>query len=208
MSWSNASLLADEGLKIVDNVLSFAKTGAGKPGKKEESLFLSSTAMAYAVWENYVEQVAIELVEFIASNIAPDSVPDRPKQELSKNDAWHLAVHPGWRILWVDLVKTRALGSEAGTADYGLNTASTAQVTKLFELVGVVAFADLPDGMTTHLDQLVRDRGTIVHTAQAPSPDFRKADATGWREFVRELYEAFDRSLREQSALLVGRAPW
>jgi hypothetical protein len=208
MSWSKASLLADEGLGIVDNVLSFGKSGRGKPGRREESLFLSSTAMAYAVWENYVEQVAIELANFIASNIAEAAVPDRPKLELSKHDAWELVVHPGWRVLWVEAVTTRALGSEVGTSDYGLNTAGSTQVKKLFDLVGVVAFDGLADAMTTRLDELVQHRGIIVHTAQPPTADFRKADATGWRDFVHELYEAFDQSLQKQTKELVGKDPW
>jgi hypothetical protein len=208
MNWSKASLLADEGLKIVDNVMSYAKTGVGQPGRKEQSLFLSSTAMAYAVWENYVEQVAIELIEFIVANIASAAVPERPKQEISKKDAWDIAVHPGWQAIWIELVRNRAVGSESGTTDFGLNTANSVQVKKLFDLVGVVAFDGLSPDMMTRLDQLVGDRGTIVHTAQAPSKTFRKADAVGWRDFVKELYEAFDQSLSRQTQALVGRAPW
>lgn len=208
MTWSKASFLADEGLKIVNNVLSYAKTGVGQPGKKEQSLFLSSTAMAYAVWENYVEQVAIELTEFIARNVPSDSVPEIPRQELSRRDAWEIAVYPGWRELWIDLVRNRAVGSESGTTDFGLNTANCAQVKKLFDLVGVVAFDGVPSEVLSRLDELVAARGTIVHTAQAPSKTFRKADAVGWRDFVGELYEAFDRSVAGQAESLVGSAPW
>lgn len=206
--WSKASYRAADGLKIVDNVLSYAKTGAGQPGRKEQSLFLASTAMAYAVWENYVEQVAIELVEFLAERTPPELVPDKPRQELSKKDAWELAVHPGWRAMWVEMVRTRAVGSEYGATDYGLNTATASQVVKLFDYVGVAAFKDVDPGVTTRLDQLVRERGTIVHTAQAPSATFRKADARGWRDFVNELYQGFDISLRDQGKHLVGSEPW
>lgn len=201
-------MLADEGLEIVDNVLSFGKSGVGNPGKREQSLFLSSTAMAYAVWENYVEQVAIELAEFIAGNIDPAAVPEKPRMELSKRDAWEISVHPGWRILWVELVKSRAVGSERGATDFGLNTASSGQVTKLFDLVGIEAFADTDQAMKDKLDQLVRVRGTIVHTAQAPTTKYKKADATGWRDFVKELYEAFDASVRSETSQLVGELPW
>jgi hypothetical protein len=62
--------------------------------------------------------------------------------------------------------------------------------------------------MTANLDRLVKDRGTIVHTARAPSASFKKADATGWREFVDELYRAFDHSLQSQTVTLVGKTPW
>jgi hypothetical protein len=118
-TWSDSSFRADEGLEIVDNVLSYAKTGAGKPGKREQALFLASTAMAYAVWENYVEQVAIEIVEFVSNEIDAADVPDRPKQELAKRDAWSLSVHPGWRALWVEMIRTRAVGDEDST-EFGL----------------------------------------------------------------------------------------
>jgi hypothetical protein len=204
-AWSEAACLADSGLKIVDNVLSYAKTGVGKPGQKEQSLFIASTAMAYAVWENYVEQVAIELVTVLSDGVDPEQVPEKPRQEIAKADAWTLAVHPGWRARWAEIVATRAVGS---SSDYGLNTANTAQVRKLFDLVGIDAFGGLDTSMTDRLDQLVKDRGTIVHTAQPPSKTFRKADAVGWWDFVSELYEAFDQSLRCQGEVLLGEAPW
>jgi hypothetical protein len=194
-------------LEIVDNVLSYAKTGAGKPGKREQALFLASTAMAYAVWENYVEQVAIEVVEFISNEIKAADVPDRPKQELAKRDAWSLSVHPGWRALWVEIIRTRAVGDEDST-EFGLNTANVGQVTRLFDLIGLKAFDSVDPALTERLEQLVRDRGAIVHTGQAPAAGFRKADATGWREYVSQLYEAFDQSLQRQVLALVGSAPW
>lgn len=167
--------------------------------------FLSATAMAYAVWENYAEQVAIEVVKHLAAEVPPESVPDQIRTELSKRDAWQLTVHPGWRSLWVEMVRLRAVGSD-DPANYGMNTAAEKQVRSLFTLVGLEAFVGVPD--VEHLEELVRVRGTIVHTAQAPAEGFKKADATGWRDFVKSLYEAFDISIRDQAETLSGKAPW
>jgi hypothetical protein len=61
---SDAHAALKDGLKAVDNVLSFAKTGAGKPSAKERSLFVASVALSYAVWENFVEDLAIEAAGF------------------------------------------------------------------------------------------------------------------------------------------------
>ncbi len=149
----------------------------------------------------------IESVKFIAANIAPETVPDKPRVELARHDAWTLSVHPGWRGLWIELVTKRAVGSEEGASDFGMNTAGPVQVGKLFDLVGVVAFDGVED-KKPELDRLVGDRGTIVHTARPPSGEFRKADATGWRQFVEGLYSAFDESLLRQAEALVGSPPW
>ncbi len=204
-SWSAASIQADKGIEIVDHVLSFAKAGVGNPGHAERALFLSATAMAYAVWENYVEQVAIEAAAFLAAVVEPDKVPTGVQTELAKRNAWQLTVHPGWRAIWVEMVTLRAVGSD-DPSHYGMNTAGLKQVTGLFELVGTEAFKDV--AAADRLEQLVRDRGTIVHTAQAPDAAFKKADATGWRDYVHDLYEAFDQSVRHQLSELAGEAPW
>ncbi|MBI2710340.1 MAG: hypothetical protein HYX34_11700 [Actinobacteria bacterium] len=202
---SAASIQADKGLEIFDHVLSFAKRGVGNPGHKERALFLSATAMAYAVWENYVEQVAIETASFLAGKVAPEKVPDSIRTELVRKDAWQLTVHPGWRALWIDMVTVGAVGSEDST-QYGMNTAGRSQVGKLFNLVGIEAFKDVADA--EQLDKLILDRGTIVHKAQAPGVNFKKADATGWRDYVKALYESFDQSVRTQASALGGSPPW
>lgn len=71
-----------QALKVVDDILSFVKAGSGKPSKKERALF--AAAISYGVWENYVEQLAIELVREMASKLDPEKVPDRIKKTLKK----------------------------------------------------------------------------------------------------------------------------
>jgi len=71
-----------------------------------------------------------------------------------------------------------------------------------------VAFMGLDTSRSSRLTDLVRARGAIVHTAKPPTPGFKKADATGWRDFVNELYCEFDESLRDQAEELVGERPW
>lgn len=64
-----------QALKVVDDILSFVKAGSGKPSKKERALFAAAIAFSCGVWENYVEQLAIELVREMASKLDPEKVP-------------------------------------------------------------------------------------------------------------------------------------
>src|SRR5690625_945937 len=102
--------------------MSFASDGRGRPTKEQEHLYLSAVTFAYAVWESYAEDVAIELVKILAPSLPSDSIPPQVTQALADKDAWQLAVHPGWRDLWIKEVENAAKGGEG--AGYGINTAS------------------------------------------------------------------------------------
>lgn len=176
---SDAHEALKEGLKAVDNVLSFAKTGVGKPSTKERSLFVASVALSYAVWENFVEDLLIKAVEFISANIVPSDVPETAKTFISRDATpWDLAVDPGWRSLWVARIRERAKGREDGDRSFGLLTADVAGVRRLYENAGLDPFNGLDKPKRDELDGLVRVRGEIVHTGKAPA-SFVKADAVG-----------------------------
>jgi hypothetical protein len=91
-----------KGLVAVDDVLGFVKQTAGKPSKPEKSLFVASVALSYAMWENYVEDVAIEVTTFLSEELPPALVPDEVRDAITKAhpNPWDIAVHPGWRALW------------------------------------------------------------------------------------------------------------
>ena len=122
-------------LKVVDDILSFVKEGKGKPSKKERALFAAAIVFAYGVWENYVEQLAIELVRELAPKLNPASVPGRIKRSLEKCSAWELTVSPGWRQLWIKKIEEKAVGDDGDK--YGLNTAKAGQVQDLLDMAGV-----------------------------------------------------------------------
>src|SRR5690625_4451637 len=88
--------------------MSFASDGRGRPTKEQEHLYLSAVTFAYAVWESYAEDVAIELVKILAPSLPSDSIPPQVTQALADKDAWQLAVHPGWR----DRSEERRVGKE------------------------------------------------------------------------------------------------
>lgn len=189
-------------LRVVDNVLSFVKEGKGKPSAKERALFAAAVVFIYGIWENYVEQLAIEIAKQVSRGIPAERVPARIRSQLEKRSSWEISVSPGWRALWVDIVRGKAVGDDRD--EFGLNTAKKGQVTNLLTLAGVGdALEGLPSSIVpSHLadelgdpagavDRLVELRGEIVHTGQVPD-DLRKQHVKEWRTFVKELTDAVD----------------
>lgn len=208
MAGSDALKNLVPGLKAVDNVLSFAKSGAGKPSAKERSLFVASIALSYAVWESFAEDLAVEAATFVASKIDPSRVPEAAKKFTEQaTTPWELAVHPGWRQLWVARVHDRAKGREDRNEDFGLLTANVKKVRGLFAHIGLDPFANMAQDRLDALDELVSLRGTIVHTGKSPD-DFVKANATGSRDLVKELADGADEEAAAQIKSLTGSNPW
>jgi hypothetical protein len=205
---SDALQNLEPGLKAVDNVLSFVKSGAGKPSAKERSLFVASIALSYAVWENFAEDLAMEAVTFLAQEIDPADVPDAAKTFIEQGTTpWELAVHPGWRELWVSRVRGRSKGRDDRDEDFGLLTANVKKVRGLFAHMGLDPFADIEADRLVALDDLVSLRGTIVHTGRPPA-DFVKSDATGSRDLVKDLAEEADKAVASQIESLTKSKPW
>jgi hypothetical protein len=198
-----------QGLGAVDDVLSFVKTSKGKPSKPEQSLFVASVGLSYAMWENYVEELAIEVTEFLASETKESDVPETVKTWIMKSSpsSWDIAVHPGWRALWREQVRTRATGGSGVDGDLGMNTASEKNVRSLFERVGVDPFAGVSKDHVKKLDKLVKERGQIVHTGKAPD-DFRKKNATEWRSFVEDLGTSVDHAVADGAESVAAKSPW
>jgi hypothetical protein len=197
------------GLVAVDNVLSFAKTKPGKPSAKERSLFVASVALSYAVWENFAEDVIVEAVTFMAEHVDAEHVPEPAKDFIAKNtSAWELAVHPGWRQLWVDRLTLRAKGDpDRDDGEFGLLTADVRGVQRLAENAGLDLLGGLTKPKRDKLDELVRLRGGIVHTGQAPD-DFYKANAVDARALVNDIATQVDAAVRAQVESMVGSPPW
>ncbi len=213
-SWTAARQSVESSLKVVDDVLSYMKDTKGKPAAKERALFAAAVVFTYGIWENYVEQLAIELAQKVAEEIPPQKLPEKVRAPLDKCTAWELAVFPGWRQLWVQKVKLHAIGGDADK--YGLNTAKTGQVQNLLEQAGI---KDALQGMDTsmipeHLaqevtepaeavDRLVELRGKIVHTGTVPD-DLRKSHVREWRQFVQVLMDVLDKRCRDQCKQLLS----
>lgn len=199
-SSTSAAKQAIKGLKVVDSLLSWVKEGQGKPSTDERNLFMAAVAFTYGVWENYVEQLAVEIVTHLSHEIPAERVPESVHQDFTKNrSTWEITVSPGWKKLWVQRVHTLALGE--GNS-FGINTASEGSVNQLFRSVGIEPFSGIDTVTVKRLAELIRVRGVIVHTAQVP-PTLKKYDVLGWRDYVESLYVAVDASCRKQSHSLV-----
>ena len=218
-SWVSSRTAAhqsvESSLKVVDGVLSYMKDTKGKPASKERALFAAAVVFTYGIWENYVEQLAIELATKVSEDISPEKVPERIRKLLDKASAWELTVFPGWRRLWVKKVEVKAIGDDGDR--YGLNTAKAGQVKNLLEMAGVPnAFEGIDATIVpSHLrgtvtepadavNRLVELRGEIVHTGVVPN-DLRKNHVRDWRSFVQDITTHLDKHCRTQCKELLRR---
>jgi hypothetical protein len=222
-AWTEASWAADKALDVPDGLMSFTSGGRGQPTREQRHLYMAAVAFTYAVWENYVEELAIELSEVLARDLRPDRVPPEV-QKLITSDAtpWQLSVDPGWRGLWTQRVHTLAKGDDS--TKWGLNTASANNVRSLLGAVGLAEalpefveppksesgkVLDTPTGtgltkagkLNVHavLTKLIGVRGEAVHTAST-SDKLLKQEVEWWVSFVEGLYHDTDRQARAMCA--------
>lgn len=211
---TKALLSSEKSLKTVEDLLSAVKDGQGKPSAGERAIFAAAVVFLYGIWENYAEQLAIELVGYVAKEIEAAKVPDQVRKSLEKKSAWELTVSPGWRALWVHSVKITAVGDDGDR--FGMNTARAGQVKNLLSTSGApdpftsVPLSAIPAHLATTasdisdaINKLVELRGEIVHTGQVP-PSLRKSHVLGWKAFVKEVCEHVDSSSRAQCKNLVS----
>jgi len=210
---SSALSHVKSGLAVIDNVTSYVKAGVGKPSAKERALFAAAIVFAYGVWENYVEQLAIELSDRLSKDVKPDRVPEEVRKVLEKRSAWELTISPGWRRLWSDFVTEKAVGGDSDK--FGMNTARAGSVKYLLSLAGVtdpfdgikgnISPAHLDKAKQTvvmALDELVTLRGEIVHTGKVPD-SLSKGHVSNWRNFVEQLTSGVDFACRKQCKALL-----
>jgi hypothetical protein len=207
---------AGKSLKSVDSLLKYVSDTRGQPSASERALFAAAVVFLYGIWENYCEQLAIELGTRVANKCDPKDVPRDVRALLEKHSAWELSVHPGWRHLWSEEIKSTAVGD--GDQKFGLNTAKMGQVSRMLKLVGIhEPFENIPfDIVPSHLrgadsncssaadaiDKLVELRGTIVHTGSVPDT-LRKQHVREWRKFVEDITSKLDSECRKQCKNLV-----
>ena len=203
-------------LGVVDNLISYMSDGKGKPSTRERALYAASVVFAYGIWESFIEQLAIELTDHVSSKIEPEKVPKAVRQIIEKKSAWELSVTPGWRKLWSEHVRLKAVGDPGDEANkYGMNTAREGQVTYMLSLAGVddpfksFPVASIPTYLAAGkrnakdaINELVTLRGSIVHTGKVPG-DLRKAHVGEWRKFVEDAADAIDKACRAECKKLL-----
>lgn len=213
---TEAHTKVSDALGVVDNLVSYMSDAKGKPAIRERALFAASVVFTYGVWESFIEQLAIELVDHVSSKIEPEKVPKLVRQVIEKRSAWEINVTPGWRKIWSEHVKLKALGDEADENNkYGMNTAREGQVAYMLSLAGVedpfkgFPVASIPAYLTPTkrtvkdaINELVVLRGSIVHTGKVPS-NLRKGHVRDWRKFVEDAAHAIDEACRAECKALL-----
>lgn len=212
---SAAKTVFDSNITRVDDVLSFhdktINPAKGTPPGRDRSLVLGAIALVYASWEAYIEQVAIEVVDFMATHLDPADVPVDARDALAeKVDPWGMA-GDGWRHAWKDLIELEMLGD--GSSSFGLNNAKPGPVITKFKVVGLDPFLNVKwqkkstQAVKSSLNALVELRGQVVHTATAPKGAGLKRVRDD-KDLVTRVVDLVDKSLGAQASKLVGHPPW
>ncbi|MFE4951057.1 HEPN domain-containing protein [Leifsonia sp. NPDC056665] len=169
-------------LRDVQNLITLHPSQQGSPGRPAGDtgpLLRSTIVLLHTAWENYVEQLAIETVSFLLTNVTEHTaLPNAQKERLSTlKNPWALA-GDGWRT-----EARSAVEKEAAR----LNTPNIANTESLLNLAGY------PNSMheikwrrtsnikvRTEVDRFVHDiRGEIVHKGSTPGP-LHKAGVESW----------------------------
>jgi len=181
----------------------------GRPAGDTGPLLRSALVLLHTAWENYVERVAIEGLDFLLGQIGADhtKLPKALKQELGAlKDPWALA-GTGWQAKARD-----AVNQEVGR----LNTPGVQNTEHLLDLA-----IGLPDGLhdiswqkmgkaqvLANVDEFVHDiRGEIVHKGTTLGP-LHKGGVEDWISFFDRLVSRLDKKIGTHLETKTGSAPW
>lgn len=181
----------------------------GRPPGDTGPLLRSMVVLLHTAWENYVEQVALEGLDFLLSEIGQDhaKLPHALRQKVgaSKNP-WALA-----GTLWQSEARQAVL-TETGR----LNTPNVEKTENLLELAfgfssGLhnIKWQKMSNAkILTNIDAFVQDiRGEIVHKGTTPGA-LNKAGVTSWITFFANLTSRLDKKIGEHLLSETGSAPW
>jgi hypothetical protein len=202
----------DSLMRDVQNLVTLHPASEGTPGRPQGDtgpLLRSTVVLLHTAWENYVEQVALEGLDFLLTEIDQDhsklSHPMRTKLAKVKNP-WSLA-----GALWQSEAR-QVLSREAEK----LNTPSVANVEALLKL----AFG-LSDGLhgnswqgirsgkvVLDIDSFVQEiRGEIVHKGTTPGA-LNKSGVNVWIAFFDKLTSRLDDKIAAHLLASTGTSPW
>lgn len=181
----------------------------GRPPGDTGPLLRSMVVLLHTAWENYVEQVALEGLDFLLEEIAHDhsKLPHTLRQRVAKvQNPWALAGN-SWQ----------AESRQALVIDVGrLNTPNVENTEKLLELA--FGFADGLRGIRwrnmsnakvlANVDEFVHEiRGEIVHKGTTPGA-LHKAGVTSWITFFSYLTSRLDDEIGKHLVTVTGKSPW
>jgi hypothetical protein len=202
----------DSLIQDVQNLITLhpsAEGTRGRPAGDTGPLLRSAVVLLHTAWENYVERVALEGLDFSLSRIGSDhtKLHHALKQKLAAlKNPWALA-GSGWQT-----EARHAVASEAGR----LNTPNVENTERLIDLA-----IGLPDALhdiswpkmakvsvLANVDEFVHDiRGEIVHKGTTPGP-LHKAGVKSWINFFDGLVSRLDARIGKHLDTETGTAPW
>ncbi|NJC23237.1 hypothetical protein BJ994_002313 [Arthrobacter pigmenti] len=199
-------------MKDVQNLDELHPAPKGTPGRPlgdTGPLLRSMVVLLHTAWENYVEQVALEGLEFLLREIGEDhsKLPHALRQKVATaKNPWDLA-GSAW--------KTKAREVVLREADT-LNTPNVEKTEKLLELaLGLsnglhqISWQKMSEvNVVANVDEFVQDiRGEIVHKGTTPGT-LNKAGVASWTSFFRNLTKRLDKEIAAHLQERVGKSPW
>lgn len=196
----------------VKNLITLHPSGVGTPGRPAGDpgpLLRSTVVLLHTAWENYVEQAAIEGLEFVLAQIGDDHtlLPSTLTTRLGNTkNAWSLA-GSGWQAEARAMVQT--------CADR-LNTPNVRNSNDLFDLAfgssdvlhSVSWQRSSNQTVRRKIDNFVHDiRGEIVHKGTTPNK-LGKTEVERWITFFDSLVTHLDEKIAEELAATTGARPW
>jgi hypothetical protein len=181
----------------------------GRPAGDTGPLLRSAVVLLHTAWENYVERVAVEGLEFLLGQIGSDHtrLHHALEQKLAAwKNPWALA-GIGWQ-----LEARNAVAQQIGR----LNTPDVENSEKLLDLA-----IGLPDALhdvswpkmgnakvLANVDEFVHDiRGEIVHKGTTPGP-LHKGGVKSWINFFDGLVSRLDNKIGTHLETKTSTAPW
>jgi hypothetical protein len=186
-----------------------AKGTRGRPAGDTGPLLRSAIVLIHTAWENYVERVAIEGLDFLLGQIEFDhtKLHHALEQKLAAlKNPWALA-GTGWQS-----EARNAVDREAGR----LNTPNVENTEQLLDLA--IGLSDALHNISwpkmgkakvlVNVDVFVHDiRGEIVHRGTTPGP-LHKSGVESWVNFFDGLVSRLDKKIGTHLETGTGTAPW
>jgi hypothetical protein len=198
----------------VDTLLGMhSGTGApGRPAGNNGPLLRSAVVLLVTAWENYVEQVLLEVIDHVTPIVAADA--NLLSTHLRSAVATKAKESP-WHVIgdsWLTDVARKRIEYEIRK----FNTAATKQVNTLVDQVlGIESILDSvswqglgADKVQAYLDDLVLNiRGEIVHKGTPPG-ELDLGGVRNWRTFIGNLVRTFDVGLAKAVTTRYGSCCW
>ena len=217
MTKTEARVSFETNLEDVRHLFSFHTTlGGPGPGKKDPNLDVltrSAFVMTTAFWEAYCEDVVIEVVKRLASDLkSPDQLPNGLKSHIAKTIAKDQHDHAPWKLAgneWRQVVRDD-IANVTKSEDRRLGGPSSTPVIDFFrEMLGIKNISEAwrwsknsPVDSRRRLDDYIQVRNLIAHRGSL-SKTLRKKRAEDYADLVERLVERTDvRVIRQVDEVL------